>query len=151
MVVDGGPVPERLVARARRRVDVAAGPLASATVAELRPDIPRSIGVVGAPAAAAEVARQLHRSGLPVTVYSDLPVDVEAGIEVDRISDTGPPIDAADSLLDLIGHTPLVRMDRIGATCPGSCSPSWSSSTPAAASRTDPPWPWWKPPSGTAC
>jgi cystathionine beta-synthase len=119
VVVDGGPVPERLVARARRRVDVAAGPLASATVAELRAHIPRSIGVVGAPAAAAEVARQLHRSGLPVTVYSDLPVDVEAGIEVDRISDTGPPIDAADSLLDLIGHTPLVRMDRIGRDLSG--------------------------------
>ena len=30
------------------------------------------------------------------------------------MTDPGPPIEAADSLLDLIGNTPLVRLDRIG-------------------------------------
>ena len=119
VVVDAAPVPDRLVARARRRVDVSPGPLTSGTVADLRAHIPRSVGVVGAatPAAAAQVAdiaRQLHRAGLPVIIYSDLPVDVESGIAVDRLSDPGPPIEAADSLIELIGHTPLVRMDRIG-------------------------------------
>jgi cystathionine beta-synthase len=119
VVVDDAPVPERLAARARRRVDVRAGPLPSVTVADLRAHIPRSVGVIGAagPAAAAEVAdvaRQLHRAGLPVTVYSDVPFEVEPGVEVNRVSDPGPRIEAADSLIDLIGNTPLVRMDRIG-------------------------------------
>jgi cystathionine beta-synthase len=119
VVVDAASVPERLAARARRRVDVPAGVLTSGTVADLRAHIPRSVGVIGAATAAgaaqvADVARQLHRAGLPVTVYSDVPVEVEPGVEVDRITDTGAPIDAADSLLDLIGRTPLVRLDRIG-------------------------------------
>jgi cystathionine beta-synthase len=56
----------------------------------------------------------LHRAGLPVTVYSDEPVDVDPGIGVEGLSGTGPPVEAADSLIDLIGHTPLVRLDRIG-------------------------------------
>ena len=87
------------------------------------------------------MARQLHRAGLPVTVYSDLRSTWMPGIEVDRITDTGPPIEAADSLLDLIGHTPLVRLDRIGRDLSASCWPSSSSSTPAAASRTARRWP----------
>jgi cystathionine beta-synthase len=119
VVVDGAPVPERVAARARRRIDVPAQELAAATLAELRAHIPRSVGVIGPTSEAAthhvvRIARQLHQAGLPVTVYSDVPIGVEPGIEVDRISDAGPPIDAADSLLDLIGHTPMVRMDRIG-------------------------------------
>jgi cystathionine beta-synthase len=65
------------------------------------------------------VALQLHHAGLPVTVFSDDPIPVESGIEVDRISDDGPPIQAAESLLDLIGNTPLVRLDRIGRDLPG--------------------------------
>ena len=47
-------------------------------------------------------------------MLSDVPVTVDAAIEVRPISDRGPPINAADSLLDLIGNTPLVRLDRIG-------------------------------------
>jgi cystathionine beta-synthase len=115
VVVDGTTVPERLAARARRRVGVRAGTLASGTIADLRAHIPRSVGVIGPlPEAVADIARQLHRAGLPVIVYSDVPIEVEPGVEVDRLTDPGPPIDAADSLLDLIGDTPLVRMDRIG-------------------------------------
>jgi cystathionine beta-synthase len=114
VVVAGAPVPPRLEARARRRIDVPAGPLTSATVADLRAHIPRSVGVTGPAAHVAHVASQLHNSGLPVTVYSDEPVQVESGIEVDWVTDPGPPIDAAESLLDLVGHTPLVRLDRVG-------------------------------------
>jgi cystathionine beta-synthase len=115
VVVDGTSVPERLAARARRRVSVQAGTLASGTIADLRAHIPRSVGVIGSrPEVVADIARQLHRAGLPVIVYSDVPVEVEPGVEVDGLTDRGPPIDAADSLLDLIGNTPLVRMDRIG-------------------------------------
>jgi cystathionine beta-synthase len=114
VVVADAPVPPRLEARARRRIDVPAGPLTSATVADLRAHIPRAVGVVGPAELVAGVAIELHHSGLPVTVYSDDIVDVEAGIEVDRITDPGPAIDAADSLLDLVGNTPLVRLDRVG-------------------------------------
>jgi cystathionine beta-synthase len=124
VVVDDTAVPERLVARARRRVDVGAGPLTSSTIADLRAHIPRSVGVIGAPteagtAVVADIARQLHRAGLPVTLFSDLPVAVEPGVAVDRVSDPGPPIEAAGSLIDLIGNTPLVRMDRVGRDISG--------------------------------
>ncbi|HET7523070.1 MAG TPA: cystathionine beta-synthase [Acidimicrobiales bacterium] len=119
VVVDESDIPERLAVKARRRVDVASGDVPSATIADLRAHIPRSVGVIaedsvkGAQQAAA-VAAQLHHAGLPVTVYTDQPMTVEPGIEVDRITDTGPRIDAVDSLLDLVGGTPLVRLDRIG-------------------------------------
>jgi cystathionine beta-synthase len=119
VVVDKAPVPARIEARARRRIDVTAGILTSATIADLRAHIPRSVGVIGATTRAAtdraaDVAKQLHDAGLPVIVYADVEVEVPAGIDVHPLRDTGPPIDAADSLLDLIGNTPLVRMDRIG-------------------------------------
>jgi cystathionine beta-synthase len=119
VVVDGAEVPGPIAARARRRVDVVHGPLTPATIADLRAHIPRSVGVIAAATDegarhVADVARQLHRAGLPVIVYSDAPLTVDEGIEVDRISDPGPPIRAAGSLLDLIGRTPLVRLDRVG-------------------------------------
>jgi len=118
VVVDGAAVPERIAARARRRIDVSSGTLGSNTIADLRAHIPRSVGVIGDDSAngaalAAEVARQLHRAGLPVTVYSDYPIDADPGVEVDRVTDDGAPIDAADSLLDLVGGTPMVRLDRM--------------------------------------
>ena len=93
VVVDAAPVPERLVARARRRVDLPPGELPSSAIADLRAHIPRSVGVIGATTPAepvADVARQLHRAGLPVTVYSDAPIDVEPGIGVEPLTDTGP-------------------------------------------------------------
>jgi cystathionine beta-synthase len=124
VVIDAAPVPESLASRARRRVDVGHGELPSATIGELRAHIPRSVGVVGPPGPqgaewVARTAKQLHHSGLPVTAYSDTPLELETGIDVHRVTDDGPPIDAAGSLLDLIGHTPLVRMDRVGRDIPG--------------------------------
>ncbi|HET9076309.1 MAG TPA: cystathionine beta-synthase [Acidimicrobiales bacterium] len=124
VVIDKAEVPPRLAGRARRRVDVAHGELGSGTIAELRAHIPRSVGVVGPPGPdgagwLVQTAHQLHRAGLPVTVFSDTPVEVDPGIEADRLTDSGPPIEAASSLLDLIGNTPLVRLDRIGRDVPG--------------------------------
>jgi cystathionine beta-synthase len=119
VVVDEAPVPERLAARSRRRVDVSSGDVPSATIGDLRAHIPRSVGVIaedsveGAQRAVA-VAAQLHHAGLPVIVYSDQQLTVEPGIEVDKITDTGAPMQVVDSLLDLVGDTPLVRLDRIG-------------------------------------
>ena len=53
-----------------------------------------------------------------------------------------PEAQIADSLLDLIGNTPLVRLQP-GDRGPDlhASSPSWRCSTPAAASRTARPWP----------
>ncbi len=121
VVVGDQPAPDRLVVRSRRRIRIPAGPVAGGTIADLRAHIPRSVGVWGGDAGvgggqapALVVARHLHQAGLPVTLFSDEPVEVEAGIEVDRVTDTGPAMEAADSLLDLIGNTPMVRMDRVG-------------------------------------
>ncbi|HMC40495.1 MAG TPA: cystathionine beta-synthase, partial [Acidimicrobiales bacterium] len=90
----------------------------------LRAHIPRSVGVL-APTGTdgrqwlADTAAQLHHAGLPVIAYSDDRLDLEAGIDVHRLTDGGAPIEAAASLLDLVGGTPLVRMDRIGRDLPG--------------------------------
>jgi cystathionine beta-synthase len=124
LVIDSAAVPERVSARSRRRLDVANGPLPPETIADLRSHIPRSIGLIAPDSNQgrewlAKVAGQLHQAGLPVEVLSDVPVAVDAGIEVSSISDAGPAMEAADSLLDLIGNTPLVRLDRIGRSVPG--------------------------------
>src|SRR5207302_11319458 len=65
------------------------------------------------------VALTLHRDGFPVAVYTDGavadPTSLRAaGIDVRPLSDQGPPMEVAGSLIDLIGNTPLVRLDRIG-------------------------------------
>src|SRR5207302_7229086 len=78
-------------------------------VADLRVHIPREVGVVGS----AATALALHRAGLPVTLYTDDTAPVP-GIRRLPLSDPGPTMQAADSLLDLVGNTPLVRLDRIG-------------------------------------
>jgi cystathionine beta-synthase len=124
LVVDAATVPERLSARARRRVDIPYGLLPPETIADLRSHIPRSIGLVAPDSdqgrlCLVRVAHQLHQAGLPVEVLSDLPVAVDPGIEVSPISDPRPTMEAADSLLDLVGNTPLVRLDRIGRDLPG--------------------------------
>ena len=89
---------------------------ASATlVADLRSHVPSRVGVLGEGPAAAGVANTIHEAGLPVVLYTDHPDDVlEDGIEVVPVTDAGPPMDVADSLLDLVGSTPLVRLDRMG-------------------------------------
>ncbi|HET9071720.1 MAG TPA: cystathionine beta-synthase [Acidimicrobiales bacterium] len=106
------PVPPRLAARARRLITVPAGPLSSADVADLRAHFPRSLGVIGEPDDVVEVANQLHRASFPVVVYTDEPLPLDEGVATEPLSGAGAAIQAADSLLDLIGNTPLVRLDR---------------------------------------
>jgi cystathionine beta-synthase len=110
---DSSP-PPRLIARARRHVVVAGAPLSGSEVAELRAHIPRSLGVLGEPDDAVAVAAQLHRAGFPVVVYTDEPLPLEEGIATERLTDRGAAMKVADSLLDLVGHTPMVRLDRTG-------------------------------------
>ncbi len=112
VTVGDAPVPHRLTARARRELHVPPGPLPVGTVAELRAHIPRQVGVTGEAHELVEVARQLHRAGLPVVVFTDEPLPLDEGIERAPLHDRGAPMQAADSLLDLVGHTPLVRLDR---------------------------------------
>jgi cystathionine beta-synthase len=124
VVIDSAPVPDGVADRARRRVDVPHGELPSGTVSDLRAHIPRSVGVIGPPGPegadwVAETARQLHHAGLPVIAYSDEALLLEVGIDIHRITDEGPAIDAHGSLIDLIGNTPMVRLDRIGRDLPG--------------------------------
>ncbi len=124
LVIAAAAVPDRLSARARRRVDVGPGPLPPEIIADLRAHIPRSVGLVAPDDDEGRgwlvgVAHQLHQAGLPVEVLSDVPVDVDPAIEVTPIHDPGPAIESADSLLDLVGNTPLVRLDRIGRDVPG--------------------------------
>jgi len=94
-------------------VTLSSGELGADVLATLRAHIPRTVGVLEE----IDVANQLHRAGLPVDLYTDRPPadgSLEEGIGVEPITDPGPAMDVADSLLDLIGGTPLVRLDRIG-------------------------------------
>jgi cystathionine beta-synthase len=114
VVVGDVSAPPRLAARANHQLAVEGPEVPPDVVAGLRAHIPHAVGVVGPPRAAAGVAGQLHRAGLPVTLYSDDDVGTEAGVDVRPVTDRGPPMQVADSLTDLVGRTPLVRLDRIG-------------------------------------
>ena len=67
------------------------------------------------------MAARLHRAGLPVRLHTDEDVTGRpslAGVEVLPLSDRGAPMDVVGSLLELVGNTPLVRLDRIGKDLP---------------------------------
>ena len=71
-----------------------------------------------AEAEAAAAAIELRAHGFPVTLYTDsaAPPGLSSahGLRVRPLTDTGPAMEVADSLLDLVGNTPLVRLDRVG-------------------------------------
>ncbi|MFP5376227.1 MAG: PLP-dependent cysteine synthase family protein, partial [Acidimicrobiia bacterium] len=115
VVVGDDPVPERIAARARRTLRVGPDADPAPLVADLRGHLPRVVGVPGTLAPASALAAGLHRAGLPVELVVDGadPADPRlAGIEVRPLTDSGEAMEAADSLLDLIGRTPLLRLDR---------------------------------------
>src|SRR5262245_17432959 len=116
VVVGGGAPAPRLHARARRRIDLGPDDDPVALVADLRSHVPRRVGVTGPAAEATPVALRLHAAGLPVVLYVDGPAEgaEAAGVRVRPATDTGPPMEVADRLEDLVGETPLVRLDRIG-------------------------------------
>jgi cystathionine beta-synthase len=116
VVVGSDPPPERLAARARHVVRMSGDALSPEVVADLRARIPRDVGVVGPgnSSAATAAAAGLHAAGLPVTLYGDADTAVPKGVRLLPASDDSTPMEVADSLLDLIGGTPLVRLDRVG-------------------------------------
>jgi cystathionine beta-synthase len=112
VVVGDSEPPPRLAARALHIVRSQSADVPAAALAELRTRIPRDVGVVGDDAG--HVAAALHKAGFPVTLYTDdddaPPLD---GVRVLPVNDRGAPMEVSDSLLDLVGNTPLVRLDRM--------------------------------------
>jgi len=112
-------------------------------VADLRGRFPRQVGVVGP--GASEVATQLKRAGLPIELHTDEELSEReravlegAEVEIVPLTDPGSPMEVADSLLDLVGETPLVRLDRTGRDLPGQLLAKLELLNPGAASRTGP-------------
>jgi cystathionine beta-synthase len=114
VIVGAEPPSPRLLARANHYLRVSGERASPDQIATLRARIPRAVGVVGPVSQAIKVATQLQRAGLPVILYTDDEVTPVAGIAVAGISDRGAPMEVADTLVDLFGNTPLVRLDRIG-------------------------------------
>src|SRR5438309_9730407 len=112
LVVGPDPAPARLAVRTARQIHVDTASLPPDVIANLRSHIPRDIGVVGPadPESAIAAAAQLHRAGLPVTLFVDGPVADGRleGVRVLPATDRGQAMEVADSLLDLVGDTPLV-------------------------------------------
>jgi cystathionine beta-synthase len=116
VVVGDAVAPSRVVARANRTHRVVAGLVPPDVIADLRSHIPRLVMVVGSGSDGIEVAASLHTAGFTVEYHSDdqgISNDPRLrGIGLQMASDPGPAMAAADSLLDLVGNTPLVRLDR---------------------------------------
>ncbi len=117
VVVGDGEPPQRLEVRARYIRRHRRGDEVASLVGDLRARIPRRVGVWGPLGEAVPIAAELHRAGLPTELFTDDTVPEReraslAGVDVRRVADPGPPMDVAESLLDLIGRTPMVRLDR---------------------------------------
>jgi cystathionine beta-synthase len=118
LVVVGNPdVPERLALRARHVYHQPAEEPLTSLLGDLRSRIPRRVGVVGDAVDAGPVAAALHTAGLPVELLTDEEVQPAlarelAGVYVRPLTDRGESMDAAESMLDLIGRTPMLRLDR---------------------------------------
>ena len=119
VVVGTDEAPGRFALRAHHVVAIAGSDVPVSLVADLRARTPRTVAVVGA--GSANVAAELHRAGLPVELHTDDDVsgrrDLD-GVEVVALTDRGPAMDVADSLLECVGSTPMVRLDRIGRDLP---------------------------------
>jgi cystathionine beta-synthase len=118
LVVEPEVAPHLLASRASRVVRIPAGHTSPTLIAELRGSIPRLVGITGDLSETLEIARELRRAGMPTVLFTDSPVTPPEGVEVCPITDPGLPMDAADSVLALIGNTPLVRLDRVGRDLP---------------------------------
>ena len=110
-----------------------ARPTSVALIGELRSIIPGLVGVVGDTSLTTEIARQVHQAGFPTVLFTDEPVLPPVGVGIHPITDPGPPMEVAESALELVGNTPLVRLDRIGKTSRARSWPSSSTSTPGEA------------------
>jgi cystathionine beta-synthase len=124
VVVGTTDPPEHLTAPARHTLRLDSEAVPPGVIAELRSRLPRRVSVVGMgpwATAAATVAVRLHLAGLPVQLRTDEDVSGRAdlqGVQVVRLTDGGAPMKVANSLVELIGDTPMLRLDRIGRDLP---------------------------------
>ena len=119
VVVGTDQPPERLAARAHHIITLPSGEVTPALIAEIRARIPRHVGVVGA--GAAEVAAKLRRRGCRPSctpTRTCRAARTSSGSRSCPLTDRGPKMEVADSLLDLVGNTPMVRLDRVGRDLP---------------------------------
>ena len=94
------------------------GSTSPSLIAELRVSIPGWWGSrASRPRAAPWRSRCTRRDCRPSCSPTSAVAPID-GVEVCPIADPGPPMDVADSVIDLIGHTPMVRLDRIGRDLP---------------------------------
>ncbi|HEU5082027.1 MAG TPA: cystathionine beta-synthase [Acidimicrobiales bacterium] len=107
-------VPSRLAVRVRRVVRHRPGDAIAPLVADLRTHLPRRVLVVGAGDDGAQTATELHDHGLPTVLYTDDAVTVPDGVPIRWLTDPLGDMDVAHDLLELIGHTPMMRLDRTG-------------------------------------
>ncbi len=114
VVVGGITPPYALEARAGEVMRLVDPLETTSLIAELRVHIPRLVGVVGDGDATGAVARRIHDAGLPVVLFADQPVVVAPGVETWSATDPGPRMEVSESLIDLVGNTPLVRLNRTG-------------------------------------
>ena len=100
--------PAYLIARNNRVVTLDGDEVSPPVLADLRSHLPKRITVTGPHSLL--VAARLHRAGLPIRLHTDEDVTGRAGlagVEVLPLTDAGPAMEVADSLLDLVGDTPL--------------------------------------------
>jgi cystathionine beta-synthase len=117
VVVGREPPPARLQDRSRHLHPHGEGESLEALVGALRARIPRRVGVYGPVAEAAPIAAGLRQAGLPTELFTDEAVPPDSlstliGVDIRPVSDPGPAMDVAESLVELIGDTPMVRLDR---------------------------------------
>ena len=117
VVAGGSDPPARLSDRARYVHHHQSGESLVTLVGNLRARIPRRVAVTGPIAQTIPLAAALRGSGLPTVLFTDEEIPLDAadpltGVEVRTLSDPGPPMHVAESILDLIGNTPMVRLDR---------------------------------------
>ncbi len=105
-------MPARLRARVRRVVTHRPGSPSEPLIADLRTHLPPLVHVLGSDQSAADLADDLHAHGLPVVLHTDADVTVDAGVGRRWVTDPGPAMDVADDLIELIGDTPMMRLDR---------------------------------------
>ena len=113
--------PDFLLARANRIVEVEGPDVAPSVLTDIRARLPRRVVVIGEPGLGSAVAVTLHRAGLLVRLHSDEDLGDRTdltGVEILPLTDRGAPMELAGSLLELIGNTPMLRLDRIGRDLP---------------------------------
>ncbi len=108
MLVGGAEAPSRLLQRANHVITTDSVGMAPELIAHVRSHIPRTVAVVGS----LETAEAVSSAGFAVTFYADDHAPV-AGIDVEPLTDAGPEMDVADDIVQLVGNTPLVRLDRM--------------------------------------